>query len=94
MDPLEVLAKHRRLERKHRRVEKELADLKAAVAKNPSETPPPPVFFLPPSEAGAWATDFRGRSGDLPGHGDAVFFTRVLRVAPPPPLASGHLGGD
>ena len=48
MDPLEVLAKHRRLERKHRRVEKELADLKAAVAKNPSETPPPPAFFSPP----------------------------------------------
>jgi hypothetical protein len=31
MGPLEVLAKHRQLERKHHRVEKELADLKAEV---------------------------------------------------------------
>ena len=48
MDPLEVLAKHRRLERKHRRAEKEIADLKAALDKNPSGPPPPSVFFSPP----------------------------------------------
>ena len=34
MDPLEFHAKYNRLERKHRRVEKELAELKAEMEKN------------------------------------------------------------
>ena len=48
MDPLEFHAKYNRLERKHRRVEKELAELKAEMEKNRAAPTPPADFYSPP----------------------------------------------
>ena len=48
MDPLEFHAKCNRLERKHRRVEKELADLRAEVEKSRAAPTPPGDFYSPP----------------------------------------------
>ena len=48
MDPLEFHAKYNRLERKHRRVEKELADLRAEVEKNRAAPTPSGDFYSPP----------------------------------------------
>ena len=85
MDPLEVLAKHRRLERKHRRVEKELADLKAAVAKKPSETPPPPAFFSPPPKPAHGRRIFVGGVGTCLNTGTPFSSPASSELPPLPP---------
>jgi hypothetical protein len=84
-DPLEVLAKHRRLERKHRRAEKEIADLKAALDKNPPGPPPPSVFFSPPSKPAHGRRIFVGEVGTCLDTGTPFSSPASSGVSRPPP---------
>jgi hypothetical protein len=88
MDPLEFHAKYNRLERKHRRVEKELADLRAEVGGNRAAPTPSVDFYSPPPKPA------QGRGGVL----RAFVLPMGLGAGPTPPglcrAGSGVCRGD